>query len=133
MNHHSLSEPQVVPKAVVMDSARKFCQVFMEIPQYKAYEQANIALRNDAEAHARAENYSEKLGSLRISIKLKVVSEQENLELRNLKDAYDKMPSVIALNKADQELRAVSHKLGDILSESIGMDFGNRCRQPDAC
>lgn len=133
MNPQGLIEQQVMPRPVVLDSAQKFCQVFMEIPQYKAYEQANADLRDDAEAHAAAQAYSQKLGSLRIPIKLKTVSEKDKLELQNLKDAYDQMPSVIAFNKADQELRAVAQQLGDILSQSIDMDFGNRCRQPDPC
>ncbi len=133
MNLQGLSEPQVVPKPVVMESAQRFCRVFSEIPQFKAYEHANATLRDDAEAREAAQAYSRKLGSLRIQIKLKAVKEQDKLELQNLKDAYDQMPSVIAFNKADEELRAVSQRLGDVLSQSIEMDFGNRCRQPDPC
>lgn len=133
MNPQGLSELPVVPRPVVLDSAQKFCEVFIEIPQFRAYEQANIALRNDADAQLAAQAYSQKLGSLRIPIKLKSVSEKDSLELQNLKDTYDQMPSVVALNKADQELRAITQRLGDHLSESIDMDFGNRCRQPDPC
>ena len=133
MNLPGLSEPQVVQKSAVMDTAQKFCQVFTELPQFKTYEQANAALRDDADARLAAQAYSQKLGSLRIPIKLKTVSEKDKLELQNLKDAYDQTPSVIAFNKADQELRAVAQQLGDILSQSIEMDFGNRCRQPDPC
>ena len=133
MPPQELNGQQVVTIQVVMNTARQFCEVFKEIPQFKAYQDAEVALRNDAKASAASLAYQSKLGSLRIPIKLKNVSEQDYLELQKLRDVYDQMPSVVALNKADQNLRAVSQKIGDIFSESIEMDFGNRCRVADNC
>jgi len=133
MNPQDAKDLEIVPIPTLMNTVQQFCRTFAETPQFKAFEQANAFLQGDDEARAAARAYLSKYGSLRVSIMLKTVTDQDNLELQNLKAAYDQLPSVVAFADADLKLRAISQTIGAMLSLSIGMDLGKNCPPPGAC
>ena len=133
MEQHSNNEFEVASKSVIKVVSKQFAEAFTETPQYMAFEQAYYAYRKDEKTQKALQDFQEKQASLQALLMLNAISEEERMELIRLKDQFYNQPSILEYNKAQTELAEVSQKIGDMLSEAIGLDFGASCKTGGCC
>ncbi len=75
MDDMELSEMEIASLSVVHEAGRDFAAALAETPQFKAFEQAYEALRQDAEAQKALAVFREKAESLEVMLQLNAVSE----------------------------------------------------------
>jgi cell fate (sporulation/competence/biofilm development) regulator YlbF (YheA/YmcA/DUF963 family) len=124
---------EVSAREVVMQAARQFAQAFAETEQYRAFERAYDAFRQDAEAQNARLEFQKKYASLKALLMLNAVGDEDRQELNRLQDRFYQLPSVKHYAQAQEELIALAQEIGDFISSSIGLDFGNSCRTGGSC
>jgi cell fate (sporulation/competence/biofilm development) regulator YlbF (YheA/YmcA/DUF963 family) len=122
MNDIDMASPSVVRTA-----ARNFAAALAETPQFKAFEQAYEAFRNDAAAQQALVAYQTKVRSLRAVMMLNAASEAEHTELEQLKNNYVTRPTVQAYAQAEAELTAICQQAAGMISESVGLNYAASC------
>ncbi len=127
------NELEVASKEVVMHAAEQFARVFVETPQYQAFEKSFNTYRQDRAAQSALQAFQQKQSSLKGLLMLNAVSDEDRLALQNLHDTFYQQPSVMQYAQAQVDLIAMSQEIGDILSKSIGLDFGSACRATGGC
>jgi cell fate (sporulation/competence/biofilm development) regulator YlbF (YheA/YmcA/DUF963 family) len=127
------NELEVAPKSAVMQAARQFAETFAETPQYKAFEQAFYAFRQDTEAQSAIQEFQKKQESLKALLMLDALSAEDRQELQTLADRVNQRPSVIAYTSTQLDLVAISQEIGDQLSKVIGLNYGDSCRTGGCC
>jgi len=133
MEQHSYNEFEVASKSVIKLVSKQFVEAFTETPQYTAFEQAYYAYRMDEKTQKALQEFQEKQASLQALLMLNAISEEERTELARLRDQFYHQPSILDYTKAQTELAEVSQKIGDMLSEAIGLDFGASCKTGGCC
>lgn len=133
MQDTTWNDLEVASKSVVMQAAKQFAEVFAETLQYREFEQAYMAFRQDTEAQSAIREFQKKQSSLKALLMLNAVSEEDRNELQRLQDRFYSQPSVLRYAKAQEKLIAISQQIGDLLSGVIGLDFGNSCRTGGCC
>lgn len=133
MEKSTLNELEIAPKSVVMQTAKQFAQTLADTPQYREFEQAYQAYRQDGEAQNILTKFQTRQASLRAMLALNAVSAEDRSELKNLQDQFYSQPSVVRYAKAQEDLVGLCQQIGDILSESIGLDFGSSCKTGGCC
>lgn len=133
MQEPAWNDLEVAPKSVVMQAAKQFAEVFAETSQYREFEQAYMAFRQDTEAQNAIREFQKKQASLKALLMLNAVSEEDRNELQRLQERFYRQSSVLRYAKAQEELIAISQQIGELLSSVIGLDFGNSCRTGGCC
>ena len=108
-------------------AAHDFATSLAETPQFKAFEQAEEQFRQDRTAQEAMEAYQQKEQSLRVLLMLKEASAEQRADLDVSYQAFVTLPSVVEYSKRQSELAALCQRLGDMVSESIGLDYAASC------
>lgn len=124
---------EVASKSVVMETARQFAERLSETPQFKAFEEALYAYRQDAEAQDALQAFQKKQSSLKAMLILNALSEKDRQELQQLQDRFYQQSAVQQYAKAQEELVAICQEIGDLISNAIGLDYGTSCRTGGCC
>jgi cell fate (sporulation/competence/biofilm development) regulator YlbF (YheA/YmcA/DUF963 family) len=117
----------------MMRSARLFAESFAESAQFQEFEQAFVNFRQDPAAQTALQEFQKKQASLKALLMLNAVSAEDQKELQVLQERFYQAPSVLRYTQAQAELTAISQEVGDLLSNAIGLDFGNSCRTGGCC
>jgi len=133
VEQYTYHEFEVASKTTVKQAARQFAEAFVEMPQYLAFEQAYYAYSKDEKAQEALQEFQAKQASLQALLMLNAVSEADKAELTRLRDKFYNLPSIMEYSKAQNELVAVSQEIGDMITEAIGINFGNACRTGGGC
>jgi len=123
------NELELATPTVVRQAACDFAAALADTPQFKAYEQAAARLREDTAAQAAMQAFQRRQDEQVVLLQLNALSPTELAELQQLREAFLSEPAVVAYFHAEAMLRAMCQSLGDVLSQSIGLDFGAACRQ----
>lgn len=124
---------EITSKSAVMEAARQFAKMLSETAQFKAFEEAYYAYRQDADAQSAILEFQKKQASLKALLILHAVPDEDQQELQRLQDRFVQQPSVLRYTKAQEELVAISQEIGDLLSQAIGLDFGASCKTGGCC
>ena len=127
MDDKVFDDLETAPPSIVLQAARDFAAALAETPQFKAFEQAAEGFRNDEAAQQAMSAYREKQKDWRALMMLHALSAEQQTELENLKNAFVNQPIVQEYFKAQAELATLCQALGDMLSESIGLDYAAAC------
>jgi cell fate (sporulation/competence/biofilm development) regulator YlbF (YheA/YmcA/DUF963 family) len=71
--------------------------------------------------------YQEKQQSLRALLMLNALSEEQRVELEGLHRAFINQPVVREYFQVQMDLARLCQQLGDMLSESIGLNYAAAC------
>ncbi len=118
---------EVAPPSVVLAAARDFAAALVETSQYRAFEQVAERFRQDQVAQQAMAAYQEKQKAWRALIMLNALSAEQSTELESLKNAFLNRTVVQEYLKAQTELVSLCQALGDMLSESIGLNYAAAC------
>jgi cell fate (sporulation/competence/biofilm development) regulator YlbF (YheA/YmcA/DUF963 family) len=118
---------EIAPASEVMQSARDFAAALAETPQFKTFEQAAYVFRQDQAAQQAMQAFQQKQQSLRALLMLNALSAEQRDELEHLQNAFISQPIVQKYFTAQAELSSLCQALGDILSESIGLNYAAAC------
>jgi cell fate (sporulation/competence/biofilm development) regulator YlbF (YheA/YmcA/DUF963 family) len=114
-------------KSVVLQAASDFAAALAGTPQFQAFEQASERFRQDQAAQQAMQAYQQKQQSLRALLMLNAVSADQRAELERLQNAFLNQPVVQEFFAAQTDLADLCRMLGDMLSESIGLNFAAAC------
>lgn len=118
---------EIAPPFVVRQAARDFAAALSETSQFKTFEQAAYAFRQDQEAQLALDVYQQKQQSLRALIMLNALNVEQRDELEYLHNAFNSQKVVQEYFQAQTELASLCQVLGDMLSESIGLNYATAC------
>jgi len=118
---------EMASPSVVKQAARDFAAVLAETPQFRTFEQAAYAFRQDQTAQQAMQAYQQKQQSLRALVMLNALSAEQRDELERLQSAFINQPVVQEYFTAQAELATLCQALGDALSESIGLNYAAAC------
>lgn len=122
-----INELEITSPSVVRQAARDFAAALSETPQFKAYEELSIQLRQDMTAQKAIQVYQEKQKSLKTMLLLKAVPPQEQAELERLRQDFLAQPAVKAFLKAQEDLIVLCQTATDLLGQHIGLSFTAAC------
>jgi cell fate (sporulation/competence/biofilm development) regulator YlbF (YheA/YmcA/DUF963 family) len=122
-----LNEFEMASPAVVRQAARDFAAALSETPQFAAFEVAAERLSKDAVAQKAIEAFQTKQGSLQMLLRLNAVSPEDKAELERLRLAFVSEPSVQAYFEAQTELTTLCQATGDLISQTIGLNYSAAC------
>jgi cell fate (sporulation/competence/biofilm development) regulator YlbF (YheA/YmcA/DUF963 family) len=120
-------EIEIAPTSVVLQAARDFAAALAETPQFKTFEQAAFAFRQDRAAQQAMQAYQKKQQSLRALVMLNALSPEQHDELEHLQNAFTSQPIEQEYFNAQTELTSLCQVLGDALSQSIGLNYAVAC------
>lgn len=118
---------EIAPAEVVQRAARDFAATLAETSQFKTFEQTAEHFRQDGTAQQAMRAYQEKQQSLRALLMLNALDADQQAELEKLHLSFIKQPGVQEYFTAQTELAALCQQLGDILSESVGLNYAAAC------
>jgi cell fate (sporulation/competence/biofilm development) regulator YlbF (YheA/YmcA/DUF963 family) len=118
---------EMASPSVVKQAARDFAAVLAETPQFRTFEQAAYAFRQDQTAQQAMQAYQQQQQSLRALLMLNALNAEQRDELERLKSAFINQPVVQEYFTAQAELATLCQALGDALSESIGLNYAAAC------
>ncbi len=126
-------EIEISSESVVKQAARDFAAALSETPQFKTFEQADFAFRQDQVAQQALSALQEKQQSLRPMMLLNALTTDQRLELQSLQTAFTSQPVVQAYFSAQAELSALCQALGDQLNQAIGLNYASICASSSCC
>lgn len=127
MNDQVNEDIEIASTPIVKQSARDFASALAETPQFKTFEQAVYAFRNDQAAQQAGQAVKQKQQSLRPLMLLNALSNVQRDELQQLQSAFTSQPVVQEYFSAQTELTLLCQTLGDALSGSIGLKYAAVC------
>ena len=127
MEDQTFDNIEVAPPSVVLAAARDFAAALVETSQYRALEQVAERFRQDQTAQQAMAAYQEKQKTWRALIMLNALSAEQTTELESLKNAFLNRSVVQEYLTAQTELVSLCQALGDVLSESIGLNYAAAC------
>jgi cell fate (sporulation/competence/biofilm development) regulator YlbF (YheA/YmcA/DUF963 family) len=127
MDDMMFNEIEVSSPSVVKGAARDFAAALAETLQFKAFEQAAYAFRQDKTAQKAMQAFQEKQQSLRALLMLNALSVEQRNELQSLENAFLNQPVVQEYFAAQAALASLCQDLGDRISESIGLNYAAAC------
>jgi cell fate (sporulation/competence/biofilm development) regulator YlbF (YheA/YmcA/DUF963 family) len=123
MNQVDLRDFEVASPSVVRAAARDFATALSETPQFKAFESAYKALKEDSSALQALSAYQEKARALQALLMLNAVGEIDRAELERLRNEYMTHATVQACAVAESELTALCHQAAGMISDAIGLNY----------
>lgn len=127
MGDKLIDDIDIAHSSVIKQAARDFAAVLAETPQFKAFEQAAYAFRQDQSAQQAMQAYQQKQQSLRALLMLNALSAEQRDELKRLQNEFTSQLVVQAYIAAQAELASLCQVLGDALSESVGLNYAASC------
>lgn len=127
MNNDIMNDLEISPPSVIRQAARDFAHALAETTQFKAFERASDQLHHDLVAQQAMQAYQEKQQSLRPLLMLNALSPDQQEELQKLHQAFTSQPVVQEYLLAQSDLAALCQHLGDLLSDSIGLNYAASC------
>jgi cell fate (sporulation/competence/biofilm development) regulator YlbF (YheA/YmcA/DUF963 family) len=128
MEHNPTTGLDPTNAAVNTEAVRSFAAALARTLEFQRYEPAAARLEADAAARAAMLALQQRQKSLEALIRLNAASPEEQAELEQLRQAFIAQPAVIAYVQAEASLKAICQSVGDLLSQSIGLDFAAACR-----
>jgi cell fate (sporulation/competence/biofilm development) regulator YlbF (YheA/YmcA/DUF963 family) len=120
-------ETEISSESVVKQAARDFASALAETPQFKDFEQAAYAFRNDQEAQEAMQALQQKQKALRPLMQLNALNNMQRDELLELQNAFTSQAVVQKYFSAQAELTTLCQGLGDALSGAIGLNYASVC------
>ena len=133
MTETTWNDLEITLRSGVMQTAKQFAKTLAYTAQFREFEQSYSSFRQDAEAQIAIREFQEKQASLKALLMLNAVSESDRQNLEVLQEHIYRQPSVLKYTKAQEELAATCQQIGDLLSETIGLDYGASCRSGGCC
>ena len=127
MDDKVLDDIDIAPPSVVKQAARDFAAALAETPEFKAFEQAADAFRQDPVAQQALGAFQEKQLAWRALLMLNALSPEQRAELENLQGVFMNQTIVQEYFNAQTKFAALCQALGDTLSESIGLNYAAAC------
>jgi cell fate (sporulation/competence/biofilm development) regulator YlbF (YheA/YmcA/DUF963 family) len=127
MNDQVNEDIEIASTSIVKQAARDFAAALAETPQFKAFEQAAYAFRNDQVAQKAMQALQQKQLSLRPLMQLNALSNTQREELLELQSAFTSQTVVQEYFSAQAELTTLCQALGDVLSGAIGLNYAAVC------
>ncbi len=127
MNNEELSDLEIAPASVVLRAARDFASALAETPQFREFEACAEQLQNDEAAQKAIRAFQEKQRSLQLMLMLNAVSPEDQAELERLRQEFISQPTVIAYFQAQAALTAICQMAGEMISQSIGINYASAC------
>ena len=127
MDNKLIDDIEIAPPSVVKQSARDFAAALSETTQFIVFEQAAYAFRHDQTAQQAMQAYQQKQQALRALVMLNTLSLEQRNDLEHLYNAFNSQPVVQEYFRAQMELASLCQALGDVLSESIGLNYAAAC------
>ena len=127
------NELEVASKPVVMQTARRFSEALAESEQFKAFEEAYQAFRQDDDVQSAYQALRSQQEALRMMMMLNAVSDEERQAMTKLENQFYSNQTVQRYITAQDALISLCQAVGDILSDAIGLDFGSACRIGGCC
>lgn len=107
----------------VRHAAQAFAVALAETPAFRAFQQAVVALREDAAAGCAIDAYQQHAKSLRSLVILGTRAHRQQAELDRLRQASQQEPSVVAYTTAQHALMHLAQAAAGQLSARIGLDL----------
>ena len=127
MDDKVVNDLETASPSIIMKVAHDFAAALAETPQFKTFEDAADRFRQDQSAQQAMSAYRAKQMELRALIMLNALSVEQQAELESVKDAFLGQPVVQEYFSAQAELASLCQAVGDILSESIGLNYAAAC------
>ncbi len=124
---------EISSESVVKQAARDFAAAISETPQFKTFEQADFAFRQDQAVQQALLALQEKQQSLRPMMLLNALTTDQRIELQSLQTAFSSQPVVQAYFSAQAEFSALCQALGDQLTQAIGLNYASICASSSCC
>ena len=116
-----------------LQAAREFAAALAETGEYRAFEDAQLALQRDGAAQEAIRAFQEKQQALGWGLRLGLVDEADREALRRLEQAMLALPTVQAYVEAQEGLSRLCAELAGLISDTIGLDFAAGCGPGCAC
>ncbi len=129
MKNQGLTDLEITPPSVVRSCANDFAIALAKSPQYRAFDQAEEALRQDQDAQRIITAYQSKQQALRALMMLGAASQEDRAELARLQQEFQTHPTIAAFLAAQNDLVAVCQVTADILSRHLGVSFAGACKK----
>jgi cell fate (sporulation/competence/biofilm development) regulator YmcA (YheA/YmcA/DUF963 family) len=126
-------ETEISSESVVRQAARDFAAALSETPQFKAFEQADLAFRQNQAAQQALLALQEKQQSLRPMMLLNALTTDQRIELQSLQTAFTSQPVVQEYFSTQADLAALCQLIGDQLSQAIGLNYASICASSSCC
>lgn len=123
MNNPTLRNGDLTISSDVGQAVRDFAVALTEAPQFQAFEQASVALRNDGAAQEALEAYQNKVETLRALLMLNALGDADRAELERLRQVLVNLPVVSAYTQAEDDLLGLLRASADVVSEQLGLPF----------
>ncbi len=133
MTELDANDVETAPLSAVDQAIRGFAEALTETPEYKAFEQAALALNDDAAAEQARTAFETKQKSLQGLIQLNALSPADRAELERLRQAFLTLPTVITYARAEAKLIEVCQMAGDLLSYELEIDVAAVCSSGGCC
>lgn len=127
------TELVVASKSEVMETAHRFTEALAETPQFRKFEVSYQVFHQDLEAQAAYRALMNKQQSLRMTMMLNAIDEEERLVLKQLEEQFYSYQSVQDFIQAQEALISLCQEIGDVLSDVVGLNFGLACRVGGCC
>ena len=115
-----------------LQAAREFAAALAETAEYRAFDEAQVALRRDQVAQDAIRAFQDKQQALGWGLRLGLVTDAERQELQRLEQAMLALPTVQAYMRAQEELSRLCGELAGLISDAIRLDFAGGCG-PGCC
>lgn len=115
-----------------LQAARELAAVLAGTPEYQAFDEAQLRLRQDAAAQAAIRAFQEKQQALGWQLQFGLIGDAEREELRRLQQAMLAQPVVRGYIEAQERLGLLCQEVAGLISEVIGLSFAASCG-PGCC
>lgn len=132
MQQVSLVGTTAVNDFEALQAAREFAAVLAESAEYRAFDEAQLRLRQDPAAQAAIRAFQGKQQALSWQLQLGLLGDAEREELQRLQQAMVAEPAVRAYVEAQERLGQLCQEVAGYISDIIGLNFAASCG-PGCC
>jgi cell fate (sporulation/competence/biofilm development) regulator YlbF (YheA/YmcA/DUF963 family) len=118
---------EIASPSVVKQAAHDFASALAETPQFKNFELADFAFRQDQAGQQALQALQQKQQSLRPLMLLNALNNEQREELQHLQSVFVNQPVVQKYFTAQADLSTLCQALGDELSQAIGLNYAAVC------
>lgn len=115
-----------------LQAAREFAAVLAETAEYRAFDEAQLQLRQDMAAQEAIRAFQGKQQALGWRLQLGMLEDADREELQRLQQTMLNQPSIRAYVEAQERLSLLCQEAAGLISEIIGLDFAASCG-PGCC